>query len=236
MYLWAGNLNLSKDCIVYTCKNYQSPTPDDTKLLYLQKLQKDLVSMMAKQLIEDKINMNEGRPITICAKWAPTENDHMDRRHFVVTELCKNLGITHKVYRKEYITPLRAYLKIVENYMCKKMWDDIEFSKVPSCAMKRLKKSFEKNSPEKFLEWRKLLSQNVVEVKAKQLYPHDLIQEMRFHKSYDQVTQAQWEVLEKQALEFGVLSKALFVVDVSGSMSSWGYQNPVIHLLPWIFL
>ena len=225
MYLWPTNLKLSKNNIQNICQNYQSPTPDDTKLLYLHKLQKDLVSMMAKQLIEDKINMNEGRPITICAKWAPTENDQMDRRYRVVTELCNNLSINHKIYRKEYITPLRAYLKIVENYMCKKMWNNIEFSRVPSCAMKRLKKSFEKNSPEKFLEWRQLLSQNIVEVKAKQLYPHDLIQEMRIRNSYDQVTQAQWKVLEKQALEFGVLSKALFVVDVSGSMSSWGYNK-----------
>ena len=49
--------------------------------------------------------------------------------------------------------------------MCKNAWNEIEFSKVPSCAMKRLKNSFEKNAPEKFSEWKALLSQNVVEVK-----------------------------------------------------------------------
>ena len=229
MYLWSCSLNFSKECIKYTCKNYSSPIPDNTKLLYLQKLQEDLVSMMGKQLIEDKINMNEGKPVTLCAKWAPTENDKLDRKWLVVSKLCKSLGITHRNYRKEYLTPLRSYINIVENYMCKKIWDEIDFSKVPSCAMKRLKKSFQKNALEKFIQWKLLLSQNFVEVKAKQLYPHELIQELRTKNYCDPITQAQWEVLEKQAEEFGVLSKALFVVDVSGSMTSWGYEKNTNH-------
>lgn len=220
--LWPNCLKLQKDYIQYICKNYDSSIPDSPKLLLLQKLQTDLVSLMAKQLIKDKINMNLGKPITLCAKWAPTENDQMDRKYFVTRELCKHLGaITHKQYRKEYISPLREYLKIVETFMCKNAWDEIEFSKVPSCAMKRLKSSFEKNAPQKFTEWKSLLSQNLVEVKAKQLFPHELIQELRTKNRPDTLLQAQWEVLQKQATELGVLTSAVFVVDVSSSMSHW---------------
>ena len=107
--------------------------------------------------------------------------------------------------------------------MCKNDWDEIEFSKVPSCAMKRLKNSFEKNAAEKFSVWKALLSQNVVEVKGKQLFPHELINELKVKRKNETVLQAQWEVLEKEAKKLGILTSALFVVDVSGSMESWGF-------------
>ena len=195
--LWPNCLKLSKVHIAYTCKNFDTQIPENDKWIFLQKLQADIVSLMAKQLMQDKINMNMGNPISLCAKWAPTENDKIDKRYYIVSELCKSLGnINYKTYRKDYISPLRAYLKIVENFMCKNAWNEIEFSKVPSCAMKRLKNSFEKNAPEKFSEWKALLSQNVVEVKGKQLFPHELIHELRIKKTNDTVLQAQWEVLE----------------------------------------
>ena len=220
--LWPNCLKLTKTHIAYTCKNFYTPIPENDKWIFLQKVQADIVSLMAKQLMQDKINMNMGNPISICAKWAPTENDHIDKKYWVVSQLCKSLGkIDQKKYRKEYTSPLRAYLKIVENFMCKNAWDEIEFSKVPSCAMKRLKNSFEKNATEKFSEWKASLYQNVVEVKAKQLFPHELIHELRIKQTNDTVLQAQWEVLEKQAKELGVLTSAVFVVDVSGSMETW---------------
>jgi hypothetical protein len=39
------------------------------------------------------------------------------------------MGVTLKQYRKEYTTPLRQYLKVVERYMCDRKWDEIEYSK-----------------------------------------------------------------------------------------------------------
>lgn len=223
--LWPNFLNLSKTHIAYTCKNFESPIPENDKWIFLQKVQTDIVSLMAKQLMQDKINMNMGNPISICAKWAPTENDQLDKRYLVVFQLCNSLGqINYKRYRKDYISPLRAYLKIVENFMCKNAWDEIEFSKVPSCAMKRLKNSFEKNAVEKFSVWKALLSQNIVEVKGKQLFPHELINELKNKRVNDTVLQAQWEVLEKEAKDLGVLKSAVFVVDVSGSMEMWGFE------------
>ena len=45
--------------------------------------------------------------------------------------------------KKQYTSPLRQYINVVERYMCEKNWDKIDYSKVPSCAMKRLKKAFE---------------------------------------------------------------------------------------------
>lgn len=194
---------------------------DQEKINRIAELQILYVKMFANQLVTDREDMESGKPISICAKWAPTEMDSYDRKYGVTLTLTKIMGVTLKQYRKEYITPLRQYLKIVERYMCDRKWDEIEYSKVPSCAMKRLKNAFEKHSPEQFLEWKNKLQKGEVTVKAKQLFPHELIHEIRTKRFSDQVCEAQWKVLEEEAKKSGVLEDTLFVCDVSQSMNSW---------------
>ena len=85
------------------------------------------------------------------------------------------MNIYKREYRKEYISPLREYLDIVERYMWSKRWYEIEYSKVPSCAMKKLKKAFERNSPGTFNDWKIKLEKGEVKVNAKVIHPHELI-------------------------------------------------------------
>jgi hypothetical protein len=219
MELWPGVLDLSD--LKRTRENFCANIEDDRALGRLRELQGSFVSIMGRQLVNDRAQMEAGEPITICSKWAPTEKDSVDRKHQTVRTLCTSMGINPMRYRKEYITPMRQYLNIVESYMCSHMWGDIEYSKVPSCAMKRLKKAFEKHSPEQFAAWKTKLQKGEVEVKAKQLYPHELIHEIRAKCGADIVCEAQWKVLEKEAQKLGTLQNALFVCDVSGSMESW---------------
>ena len=194
---------------------------DEAKLNRIAELQILFVKMFGDQLVTDREDMESGKPISICAKWAPTEMDSYDRKYGVTETLTKVMGVTFKQYRKQYTTPLREYLKIVERYMCARKWDEIEYSKVPSCAMKRLKKAFEKHSPEQFAQWKNKLQKGEVTVNAKQLFPHELIHEIRINSKADQVCEAQWKVLEDEAKKLGFLADTLFVCDVSGSMDSW---------------
>jgi len=182
------------------------------------KIQKSIVKFFANQLKKDKLLMLEGKPISLCAKWAPTENDSKDKKYELVDTLCKEMKITKTEYRKEYISPLRYYLQIVERYMCLNLWSDIDYSKVPSCAMKNLKKSFEKHEPELFNTWKKKLESGKTKVNAKALYPHELVKEIRINDIADEVCLAQWKVLEDEVKKLGVLTKTLVVVDTSGSM------------------
>ena len=187
------------------------------------KLQDSIVKFFAEQLKKDKSLMLEGKPISLCAKWAPTEKDSKDKKYKLVDILCKEMKITKTAYRKEYISPLRYYLQIVERYMCLNLWYDIDYSKVPSCAMKKLKKSFEKHEPELFNEWNENLKLGKTKVNAKVLYPHELIKEIRQKGVADEVCLAQWKVLEDEVKKLGVLSKTLVVVDTSSSMESPNY-------------
>lgn len=186
-------------------------------------VQEAILQFYINQLKNDKSNMLEGKPVSLCAKWCPTENDSDDRKYKLVDKICEEMGISKREYRKEYLSPLRSYLNIVEKYMCENRWDEIEYSKVPSCAIKKLKKAFEKHSPELFAEWKSKLNKGEVKVNAGQLYPHELIKEIRQKGICDDICKAQWEKLIKLAEELGVLEDCIAICDTSSSMEDHNF-------------
>ena len=107
-----------------------------------------------------------GRPISLCAKWIPTESSKWDRKLRATRNVARALGVNLKTLRLDYLTPLRSYLKIVENYMCHRQWNEIDYNKVPSRAMFRLKKAFARNDAERFEEWKQALEQGRPEAKV----------------------------------------------------------------------
>ncbi|MHA2039201.1 MAG: DUF2828 family protein [Promethearchaeota archaeon] len=187
-------------------------------------LKDKVLDIIKTQLLNDMDLMNKGESVSLLAKWLPTEGSSIDKKFNLVKTICKHLQISSKKYRTVYITPLRAYINIVERLMCTRKWDEIDYSKVPSNAMKRLKKAFEKNSPCLFAKWKQSLEEGKTEVKGKQLYPHELINEIRLKHTCDVVCEAQWKVIKNNVKELGTFSNALSIIDVSGSMQS-GARN-----------
>ena len=178
-----------------------------------------ILELLSSQLKKDKALMLDGKPISICAKWCPSEGDSDDRKYKLVEMICKHMKISPRQYRTEYTTPLRAYLNVVERLMCSGKWEDIELDKVPSCAIKRLKKAFEKHIPDIFNEWKAGLAEGKTTVKAKQLFPYEIIKEIRERYGvHDDVSEAQWKVLENEVRKSGNLESSVVVVDMSGSM------------------
>ncbi len=200
-------------------KEYASITDHIPKA---RKVQEEILSFYAQQLLRDKQNMEKGEACTLAAKWAPTEGCSLDRKcGGVVKELSKATGRSPRLYRTTILSPLRAYLKVVEGYMCSGSWDKIDYSGVPSCAMNRLKKAFEKHSPSKFGEWKELLKQGKAKVNAKQLFPHELVQKyLQYSSNLDVVAEEQWNVLETETRKLGVFENSIVLADVSGSMES----------------
>ncbi len=183
-----------------------------------EKVQDEIVKFFCDKLVEDKKLMEEGKPVSICVKWAPTEGDSDDRKFKLVDTICSKIGIDKRTYRKEYTSPLRSYINIVEKYMTTNRWDEIDYSKVPSNAMKKLKKAFEKHSPELFRAWKSSLSKGEVKVNAKILYPYEIIRELRTKGCADEVAVGQWEVLEQEIEKLGTLEDTCIVCDTSSSM------------------
>ena len=184
--------------------------------------------LTVKQLKEDMCNMQEGKPVSLLAKWVPTEGKRLNRKshvlNYIITLLLDVDFLVRphhfKEFRKSYISPLRAYLNVVENYMCSGRFDAIDYSAVPSVAMHRLKNAFARNDTERFLAWQDALCNGTTKVNAGQLYPHNLVSEYldKPYESPDIVVEEQWKALLKYVAEHGSLADSLVLSDVSGSM------------------
>ena len=145
----------------------------------------------------------------LCAKWMP-------RKGYNAAKVRDFMGLTHKEYRKTLVNATN----VVETKMCSNLWEDIEFSKVPSLAMARYNSAFHKNSNEAFNKFKDDLQNGDTTVNAGAVYPYDIIKSLPspfyVNEFDDTVAQAQWDSLENY-ME-GSDKKILPVVDTSGSM------------------
>lgn len=186
-----------------------------------------IIKLISNQLNEDIENMNKGKPVSLLAKWLPSENKKWDKKTNIIKYICIELfnvdqlsNYHYKMYRTKYISKLRNYINIVETYMCKGKWDEIDFSKVPSVAMNRLKKAFQRHTPNEFTEWILKVKNNESKINAKQLYPHDIVKQyLHVYTPIDDVIEEQWKVIIDEASKLGNFENSIVLSDVSGSMT-----------------
>jgi len=103
---------------------------------------------------------------------------------------------------------------VVETKMCKGNWNEIDYDKLPSVAMSRYTKAFEKHSPERFTSFKTALEKGETTVNAGALFPHDCV---RGVLNGDKViANSQFDALPN-FLE-GTNQRIMSIVDTSGSM------------------
>jgi Mg-chelatase subunit ChlD len=217
LQFFPGVLDLTK--LQYVRDNYKSDIRNEAALARLQELQHSVVRLYAQRLHEDFKSMNDGGVVTLAAKWSPTENDSLDRSSNVFKTLAAEMKVSPRNLRKVFNTPLRAYLKVVEAFICSGQWGQVNYNQVPGHAMKKLRKAFEKHDPERFQAWREALKKNdpkVAKVCAKTLHPHEIVQSLR--NGQDEVLEAQWRVLVEEVKKLGTLQDTVIVCDTSSSM------------------
>jgi len=185
-------------------------------------------------LVDDVNKMNVEEPVSLCAKWFISENTKLDRRlkftkmFIMLMKKQFNIHINHKVLRQKYITPLRTYIDIVEKVLTTKNYDHLTvdyLSKIPSCAMNKLKNKLTNISPE-WEKYRKSLVKDDGEAKinVKTLYPHDIIRNYVSSgwscsvNSKDDIIEKQWMTKVDEIRKKNCLTDSLFMCDTSGSM------------------
>lgn len=164
---------------------------------------------------------NENGNISLAAKWIPSEHKSIDKKYNVVSKICKKLRVSKCQFRKEYLVPLRKKLDILETKMCASNWDDIDFEKVPSVAMKnhgKDKRAFKRHQLERFEEYLKKLKNGEAKVNAKDLFPHQIVAGYQKMTQVDQLLESQWNVFVENVKTNYDVSNTLVLSDVSGSM------------------
>lgn len=145
----------------------------------------------------------------LCAKWMPRQGE-------IAVKLRNFLGLSPKRYRK-LLVELTA---VVETKMCARMWDSIEFAKVPSLAAARYKRAFNRHTP-LYADYVALAKKGAAQVNAGAVYPYDVLKGLIDSSvGYDAVeidlVVAQWNALPNYVGDASILP----LVDVSGSMTA----------------
>lgn len=143
----------------------------------------------------------------LCAKWAPRRGKNRD-------ELRDFLGLKNSTYRKV----LSTLSDTVEQLMCAEQWDQIDYSKVPSVAIRRYQKAFERHDPVRWNAFALAAERGEVKINAGAIMPHQILN----GEGTTGARIAQWNALPNFVPED---SKVLPMIDVSASMTWFNVDN-----------
>lgn len=146
-------------------------------------------------------------------------NQNRRKNNKIAYALMTKLGMNEKEYRKL----LSGLSSTVEQQMCAREWNAIEYSKVPSLASTRYLPAFMKHDETRYREFLEGLAKGTTKINASVLYPYDVMKNLvgsRYsNPTVEQVKLgiAQWDGLKN----FIEDSKVLPMVDTSSSMNQY---------------
>ena len=192
------------------------------------------LTLFANKLRDDIADLNSENDvhnISLCAKWAPSENDRNDTRKHFAKKLAtilydKDDNKKMEKYRKEYLAPLRKKINIVEKLMCNNEWDKINYECVPGVASRRLHKAFNNHDSERYCEYLSKVRSGEAKINVTGILPHELANYyVNLRNTQDEYTEnetieLQWRTIVDNVKNSGILGNSLAVIDLSGSMFS----------------
>jgi hypothetical protein len=210
--------------------------------MFADKLRDDLSDlkiseMVASEAANDETVSDEPKPkpkvksVSLCAKWAPSENDRNDsRKHFAkkIATILYGRDDAKKMekYRKEYLAPLRNKINIVEKLMCNNEWDKINYEGVPGVASRRLHKAFSNHDSDRYCEYLARVRNGDAKINITGILPHELanyyvnLRSTQDEYEENETIELQWRAVVNDVKSSGILGNSLAIIDLSGSMFS----------------
>ena len=181
--------------------------------------EKAALNYISEQLEKDLNDMRNNKPISLLAKWLPSENassKETRRRGKIVR---KYLHTSKRKYRK-MLSAMRKYLNVVEVNMSAKNWGEIKYEAVPSKANLIYNSAFLRNDEERRREYLSSLQRGETKINSSVAFPHDIVHKYinGFYNStnVDITLEQMWKSLPNMVKENG---NTLVVRDGSGSMT-----------------
>lgn len=232
---------------------------------FYRALHTSVARLFAEQLKQDKALLDSGnksnlRKLSLAAKWAPSAGEFHDKHTFILSSIAeilfpdpaphcpdansRELYLRHvrELYRKQYTSPLRKALNIVERDIVAGTFENIQYDRVPSLALDRYSALFIKKDLDRFKGYIQKVSEGTANISGATLLPSTLVSKARkifcsFHDLKSRATTSgsiktsieaeimtdlingQWETLVKRVRDAGNLDSSIAVCDVSGSMT-----------------
>ena len=196
---------------------------DDLYVLFGTKIEKAALDYIWAQIQQDMELQKAGKPISLLAKWLPSENASSAETKAYAKKIRKYREMSAKAYR-QYLSAARKYLKVVERDMSANNWGEISYEGVPSRANLNYNDAFLRHDEERRRAYLDSLSKGETKINAGTLYPYDIV-----HKyvdaggwyarvgNYDDTLEALWKALPNK-VQNG--ENTIVVADGSGSMTS----------------
>jgi hypothetical protein len=183
------------------------------------------LSLFSEQLRLDEQKLSTTQAISLCAKWAPSENDRNDKRKHMAKRLAsiiysKDDPKKMEKYRTLILTPLRSRIKIIESLMCSNQWDQINYPSVPGVASKKFLNAFMKHDEVRYKAYLESVRKGEKEIKITGLLPHELMSHYIKTDEKNETIELQWKTMLEKLRSTGVLNGGIPLVDLSGSMFS----------------
>lgn len=181
---------------------------------------------IACQWEEDLRAKRQNKPCSLLAKWLKSTNTSSKKSRSLGFRTMHELGYQNeRDYRKD-LSMMRAYIDVVEKKMSVNDWDKIDYSSVPSYAMKNYRNAFMKHDREGFNNFINSVQTGEKKIKASTLFPYDLAKVYTEQKRYygyhyiktDPVIEEQWKALPNYLDNDD--TNVIVMADVSASM--WG--------------
>lgn len=195
---------------------------DDLLVLFDTKCEDKMINLIAKTLIDD---CRTNQP-TLLTKWLPSENASSSDSRRLARKLAKKLSLTNREYRKT-LSSIRNKIKIVENLLSEKKYNEIEFDKLPSKAGLKYRDAFLRHE-ELCTRYVEFIDNKNSKINAKTLYPYDIIRNVWNCETHERkVLDKYWKNLPDYF--DGKPCSILPVIDNSGSMT-WNLNGGVIPI------
>lgn len=177
-----------------------------------------IIEIIKCQLEKDLVSFSKGEPISLLAKWLPSENASSIETKKSAKTVRRYLNMSSKKYRL-MLSKLRKHLKIVERFMCEKQWKKIDYEAVPSLANLKYKDAFIRHDRIRRREYLLSVAEGKKSINMKVATPVDVVAKYtknfwRKIEDYDETLEVAWKNLKDIEIK-----DTLVVADGSGSMT-----------------
>ena len=181
-----------------------------------------VLNYLKETFFKDLQDMEQGRPVTLLAKWLPSCNASSAKTKKLAEIIRKSFRLGEKDYRKK-LSALRKYIDVTEVKTCANKWGEIDYKKVPSKANLLYGRAFFKHDKARREAFLNRVLQGEEKINSSVLYPHDIVYKYMVEnygrtKDYDKNLEALWQGLSENFTLGDKAKSTIVVADGSGSM------------------
>lgn len=133
-----------------------------------------------------------GFNLSLAAKWAPSLGNCHDKHTFLATSIAEllfppkshqdpgesrehYLNKVRDLYRKQYLTPLREAIDLVEHYLKEGKWDQLDLGHVPAVCLQKNLALFFKHAPDMVTRYLDEVAKGKKKVSGETITPNSLV-------------------------------------------------------------